>query len=213
MPWIRPAGGNRRLAFGQLRSSGDRSTAGRVCTAGTVCRVSLPRFRSTAGRQPRRPGDARCRAETVAVYDDATRTIYLAEGWSGATRAELSVLVHEMVHHLQSRAQLDTSALRSGKAGLCGTIAGSACSTARSLANLRSIRSPCGPHQMPGLSDSTGCATPHSSFGPKQTCSDVCLDVRFWGIFKGRHRKSCSLSLKERFSYRLGASLTLSNVN
>jgi Domain of unknown function (DUF6647) len=44
--------------------------------------------------------------ETVAVYDDATRTIYLSEGWSGATPAELSVLVHEMVHHLQNRAQL-----------------------------------------------------------------------------------------------------------
>jgi hypothetical protein len=44
--------------------------------------------------------------ETVAVYDDATRTIYLAEGWSGATPAELSVLVHEMVHHLQNHAQL-----------------------------------------------------------------------------------------------------------
>lgn len=38
----------------------------------------------------------------VAVYSDATRTIYLAEGWSGTTPAELSVLVHEMVHHLQN---------------------------------------------------------------------------------------------------------------
>jgi hypothetical protein len=38
----------------------------------------------------------------VAVYSDATRTIYLTEGWSGTTPAELSVLVHEMVHHLQN---------------------------------------------------------------------------------------------------------------
>jgi hypothetical protein len=44
--------------------------------------------------------------EIVAVYDDATRTIYLPEGWSGTTPAELSVLVHEMVHHLQGRASL-----------------------------------------------------------------------------------------------------------
>lgn len=38
----------------------------------------------------------------VAVYDDARRTIYLPEGWTGATLAERSILVHEMVHHLQN---------------------------------------------------------------------------------------------------------------
>jgi hypothetical protein len=40
--------------------------------------------------------------DVVAVYSDATQTIYLAEGWTGTTPAELSVLVHEMVHHLQN---------------------------------------------------------------------------------------------------------------
>src|SRR5262249_28907893 len=38
----------------------------------------------------------------VAVYSDSTRTIYLAEEWTGGTAAELSVLVHEMGHHLQN---------------------------------------------------------------------------------------------------------------
>ena len=42
--------------------------------------------------------------EVVAVYDDATHTVYLPEGWTGETAAEQSVLVHEMVHHLQSLA-------------------------------------------------------------------------------------------------------------
>jgi hypothetical protein len=28
--------------------------------------------------------------------------VYLPEGWSGATPAEVSMLVHEMVHHLQN---------------------------------------------------------------------------------------------------------------
>jgi hypothetical protein len=37
----------------------------------------------------------------VALYDDATRTIHLPAGWSGDTPAELSILVHEMVHHFQ----------------------------------------------------------------------------------------------------------------
>src|SRR5262245_34561878 len=32
----------------------------------------------------------------------ATRTIYLPEGWTGDTPAELSVLVHEVVHHFQN---------------------------------------------------------------------------------------------------------------
>jgi uncharacterized protein DUF6647 len=40
--------------------------------------------------------------DTVAVYYDATRTIYLPAGWTGGTPAELSVLVHEVVHHLQN---------------------------------------------------------------------------------------------------------------
>ncbi len=49
----------------------------------------------------RRPVAATPR-EVVAVYSDATQTIYLAEGWTGTTPGELSVLVHEMVHHLQN---------------------------------------------------------------------------------------------------------------
>jgi hypothetical protein len=44
--------------------------------------------------------------EVVAVYDDATRTVYLPEGWSGDSIADQSVLVHEMVHHLQNLAGL-----------------------------------------------------------------------------------------------------------
>jgi hypothetical protein len=43
-------------------------------------------------------------SEVVAVYDEAAQTIYLPAGWRGATPAQTSVLVHEMVHHLQSRA-------------------------------------------------------------------------------------------------------------
>ena len=44
--------------------------------------------------------------EVVAVYRDDTETIYLAESWTGVSMAEQSVLVHEMVHHLQNRARL-----------------------------------------------------------------------------------------------------------
>jgi hypothetical protein len=44
--------------------------------------------------------------EVVAVYNDVTQTIYLPDTWTGKSRAEQSVLVHEMVHHLQNRARL-----------------------------------------------------------------------------------------------------------
>ena len=45
-------------------------------------------------------------ARVEAFYDDPTRTIYLAKGWSGKSPAEVSVLVHEMVHHVQNVAGL-----------------------------------------------------------------------------------------------------------
>jgi hypothetical protein len=42
--------------------------------------------------------------DIVALYDPRRKVIYLPEGWTGRTPAELSVLVHEMVHHLQNQA-------------------------------------------------------------------------------------------------------------
>ena len=44
------------------------------------------------------------RRDVVALYNDQTKTIYLSDKWAGSTPAELSVLVHEMVHHLQNQA-------------------------------------------------------------------------------------------------------------
>jgi hypothetical protein len=42
---------------------------------------------------------------TVAIYDRTETTIHLQQDWTGRTPAELSVLVHEMVHHQQNVAQ------------------------------------------------------------------------------------------------------------
>lgn len=44
--------------------------------------------------------------EVVALYNDLTKTIFLSDTWTGTTPAEMSVLVHEMVHHLQNVAGL-----------------------------------------------------------------------------------------------------------
>jgi hypothetical protein len=41
----------------------------------------------------------------IATYDSSSHTIYLPEDWAGRTPAELSILVHEMVHHLQRLAR------------------------------------------------------------------------------------------------------------
>ena len=40
----------------------------------------------------------------IGVYDDSTRTIYLPMTWTGQSSAEMSMLVHHMVHHFQSLA-------------------------------------------------------------------------------------------------------------
>jgi hypothetical protein len=44
--------------------------------------------------------------DVVAVYDTATSTIYLPLDWIGNSPGHQSVLVHEMVHHLQNTAKL-----------------------------------------------------------------------------------------------------------
>ena len=44
--------------------------------------------------------------EVYAFYDDKDRVIYLPEDWQGVTITEISILVHEMVHHLQNLAGL-----------------------------------------------------------------------------------------------------------
>ena len=42
----------------------------------------------------------------VAVYHLSKRTIFLSDRWTGKTPADQSVLVHEMVHHLQNLADM-----------------------------------------------------------------------------------------------------------
>lgn len=40
--------------------------------------------------------------KVVAIYDTSSHTIYLPEKWRGESPADQSILVHEMVHHLQN---------------------------------------------------------------------------------------------------------------
>jgi len=44
--------------------------------------------------------------QVVAIYDHRRKLILLSKEWTGRSAAELSVLVHELVHHLQNVAGL-----------------------------------------------------------------------------------------------------------
>ena len=44
--------------------------------------------------------------EVVAIYDPQRNVIVLSDQWTGRTAADVSVLVHELVHHLQDSARL-----------------------------------------------------------------------------------------------------------
>ena len=48
------------------------------------------------------PGQIGKQRTVASLYNNMTKTIYLTPQWTGRTPAELSVLVHEMVHHLQN---------------------------------------------------------------------------------------------------------------
>ena len=46
------------------------------------------------------------RREVLSVYHPVKKTIYLRDDWKGSSPADLSILVHELVHHLQALANL-----------------------------------------------------------------------------------------------------------
>ena len=59
-------------------------------------------FPTKNGDESAANGEKAAAGNILAVYSDRDETIYLAEGWgTPATPAGISVLVHEMVHHLQ----------------------------------------------------------------------------------------------------------------
>ena len=45
-------------------------------------------------------------SEIEAIYDPRTKTIFLSDRWSGNTPADLSIIVHELVHQLQHEGDL-----------------------------------------------------------------------------------------------------------
>jgi hypothetical protein len=73
-------------------------------------RLAALRYKSVLPVRPGQPGDTAppvSSQDVLAVYDDDKEFIYLPTGWSGKSRAEMSILVHEMVHHLQNQGKLE----------------------------------------------------------------------------------------------------------
>ena len=65
------------------------------------------RYKAFLSRAPRNvgvdpPSHDTLQRDTVAVYDDQTRTIFVSDAWTGSTPVEQSIIVHETVHHLQN---------------------------------------------------------------------------------------------------------------
>jgi hypothetical protein len=71
----------------------------------SAAEMSQRRFRTFLGTDGPSVSPTGTGPDTVAIYDRTEATIYLPLDWSGQTPAEISVLVHEMVHHLQHVAQ------------------------------------------------------------------------------------------------------------
>jgi len=67
-------------------------------------RLAALRYRSLTlnGETRSEPGSLVSTADVYGLYDDQSRTIYLRDDWQGVTVTEISILVHEMVHHLQN---------------------------------------------------------------------------------------------------------------
>jgi hypothetical protein len=60
------------------------------------------RYQGRAAPRAAKAGSLGATRSIVALYDSSTKTIYLSKKWSGQTPSEMSILVHEMVHHLQN---------------------------------------------------------------------------------------------------------------
>ncbi|CAN7638316.1 hypothetical protein LJR090_005595 [Bosea sp. LjRoot90] len=58
------------------------------------------------------------RPNIISIYDSRENIIYLRDTWRGATAADLSVLVHELVHHFQEvhQEKFECDAAREAKA-------------------------------------------------------------------------------------------------
>lgn len=71
-------------------------------------RYDLPciEFAQTGSIAVLRSRNSHSKRHDIGAYDDAVNTIYLPERWTGKTPPEVSILIHQMVYHVQNLAGL-----------------------------------------------------------------------------------------------------------
>lgn len=96
------------LAFQFNLPSVERQPHIELANPGRIAALRYQGLLSGSGRESASNGalDLSSERDIVAVYSDEAQTIFLPEGWTGTTPAELSILVHELVHHVQNAAGL-----------------------------------------------------------------------------------------------------------
>ena len=96
------------LAFQFNLPSVERQPHIELAPPGRIAALRYQGLLSGSGRENASNGasDLSSERDIVAVYSDEAQTIFLPEGWTGTTPAELSILVHELVHHVQNAAGL-----------------------------------------------------------------------------------------------------------
>lgn len=71
-----------------------------LASAAAMTEVRYRRLAAYRAHQP--AADLGLPGRVHAIYDDAAHVIYLPEGWSASSSADVSMLVHELVHHVQN---------------------------------------------------------------------------------------------------------------
>jgi len=79
-----------------------------------VSQIAASRLKQNASEIVQQQG----RPNIISIYDSREKSIYLPESWTGETAADLSVLVHELVHHFQvaHQTKFECDAQREAKA-------------------------------------------------------------------------------------------------
>lgn len=83
----------------------------------TATRIAAMHYGYALSDDPQvRDGTPPGQRTVIATYDSLSGTVYLPEAWQGRTAAELSILVHELVHHLQHRGHRRHACVEAGEA-------------------------------------------------------------------------------------------------
>jgi hypothetical protein len=86
----------------ELPATADRPTV----VFGSKAKLATMHAEDRAASHGVTSNDEQAKRPVVALYDNNSKTIFLSDDWVGTSQSDQSILVHEMVHHLQNVAKL-----------------------------------------------------------------------------------------------------------